>query len=96
MMGQQGDVNSEVVEVRFAPTACCAVKNTGIKFYEEYKGSGYEDTDYIMQLKEKTAGAKVVISNRCRVTHKNEMKSQAINYPHNRAVFVKRWGNVDI
>jgi len=88
------DLSSSVVDVKFAPTACCAFRRSSLRFFEEYRGSGFEDTDYIVQLRRMFGekNCRVVINNECRMIHINEMKKQYCNFQYNRDVFFKRWG----
>lgn len=87
MHGSAGRHNG-LEEVPEAPTACCAFRPTDLRFNEDYIGSGYEDTEFCRRLKERWPNGKIVIENRCRVTHLNEMKNQDGRFfEHNRAVF---------
>jgi hypothetical protein len=92
LMEQNNDMVSDLVEVKFTPSACCAFRPRGIRFDEIFAGSGFEDSDAIMQLKKRDPGGRVVINNRCKMIHRNEMKNQQINFKHNSAHFVRKWG----
>jgi len=94
MLRDPGDLESPTVVVDYVPTACCAFRNEGLRFYEGYLGSGWEDTDLIQQIRQKHPEAKAVINNRCKVIHRNEMKDQLKYREHNAQLFGQRWGVV--
>jgi hypothetical protein len=93
MMGDTKDRTSPLVEVPIAPSACIAFRNDGTRFWEEYVGSGFEDTDFIFQLKEKYPKGKILVCNECRLIHKHEMKNQNEHFEFNKAIFTKRFPN---
>lgn len=64
------DLSKDLVEVEIMITACCAFKNTALRFDENYIGSGYEDTDFCRQL-----GGKFFVTNKVKLVHKNEHKN---------------------
>jgi len=74
-------------------TACIAFRNLGIKFDENYIGSGWEDTDFCMQWNMKYPDKRIVVNNGCIIKHINEAKNQSgYNWEHNRNIFIKKWG----
>jgi len=78
------DLSKDFVETRTMITACCAFKNTGLRFDENYIGSGYEDTDFCKQL-----GGKFFVANKVKVIHKNECKNQFKK--QNKRYFRNKW-----
>lgn len=80
------------IPVNMLPTAAIAFRYTGLDFDTRYVGSGWEDTDYVRQLKYDNPDAVLIQSNRCRLTHRNEMKHQGgANWEHNKAYFFSKW-----
>lgn len=77
------------------PSAAIAFRNVGARFDENFKGSGWEDTDFCWQLAEKRPDAKFVINNRCKLTHLLEQKNQFGKNNeidnHNKEYFYKKW-----
>jgi GT2 family glycosyltransferase len=93
MMHGSGGKYTGIEEVPEAPTACCAFRKTDLRFNEEYIGSGFEDTEFCRRLKERHSGGKIVVENRCRVTHLNEQKNQHGQYfEHNHKIFAEAFG----
>ena len=90
--GFNPNIKYPTIDIQFAPTACCAFWNDGVRFDEGYRGSGYEDTDFIMQLKKKYSPCRIILNNKCRVKHRNEMKDQAKNCLFNAMRFREKWG----
>jgi glycosyltransferase involved in cell wall biosynthesis len=93
MMGDMKNYTQPLVEVPLVPSACIAFRNDGTRFYEGYKGSGYEDSDFIFQLKDKYPNGKILVSNECRLIHKHEMKNQSKHFEYNKAIFERRFPN---
>jgi glycosyltransferase involved in cell wall biosynthesis len=91
MVNRSNDYTSPIVTVESAPTAACAFRWTATRFCEEYRGSGFEDTHFIKEL-QRDVGGRVVVNNRCKLIHANEMKNQIKNFDHNYAVFHRYWG----
>jgi glycosyltransferase involved in cell wall biosynthesis len=98
VMGYSKDLNHKHVPVTIAPSAAIAFRNDGTRFCEEYKGSGFEDTDFHFQLKEKYGyDKKVIINNQVKLTHLHEMKNQngvgeGFNpFEENKKIFDRRW-----
>lgn len=98
VMGFNKNVNHALVPVSIAPSAAIAFRNDGIRFYEGYKGSGFEDTDFHFQLKEKYGyDKKVLVNNRVKLIHFHEMKNQngvgeGFNpFEENKTLFDERW-----
>jgi glycosyltransferase involved in cell wall biosynthesis len=93
VMGFSDNLISPIVPVNTAPSAAVAFRNDGTRFDEAYVGSGWEDTDFVRQLKVKYPGGKVVINNEVKLIHANEMKNQlGENYKINKEYFIKKWG----
>jgi hypothetical protein len=74
------------------PTACIAVRRNDIRFDERYIGSGFEDTDYCAQLRQRYPDAHWVVTNDVKVIHKNEMKNQGANFAVNLKHYESKWG----
>jgi hypothetical protein len=89
MSSDNYDVSKDYVYVPRVPTACVAFKKTPIRFNERYVGSGFEDTDFCKRL-----GGRILIDNRVRVIHKNEMKNQGGDYWEiNKKIYESQWGD---
>lgn len=74
-------------------TACCAFKHHGLRFDEDYVGSGFEDVDFCNQLSQKVPDGQFVVCHDAKVIHRNEQKHQhGANYEHNKALYFKKWG----
>lgn len=78
------DLSKDFVEVRRMITACCAFRNTTLRFDENYIGSGFEDTDFCKQM-----GGKFFVANKVKVIHRNENKNPSKK--QNRDYFRKKW-----
>jgi len=81
---QNYDLSKDFVEVRTMITACCAFRNGPLRFDENYKGSGYGDTDFCRQL-----GGKFFVANKVKIIHRNECKNQFT--AHNKHYFESKW-----
>lgn len=86
-----GNDNEYLTEVPRMPTACVAFRNDGLRFHEEYIGSGFEDDDFCVQLYERYPESRMVINNRVRMVHANEKKNQVNNNKINSCIFKKRF-----
>jgi len=85
-------VGLEVIESRELPSACILMINAGLRFDEEYIGSGFEDSDMCRQLKWKFPSGIWICNHAVKVVHKNEMKNQTgENYKINLARFTRKW-----
>lgn len=73
------------------PTAAIAFRNSGIRFDESFRGSGFEDGDWFFSYRQRFPGCRFIQSNKCRLIHLNEMKSQREHWRHNKAVFNSKW-----
>lgn len=78
------DLSEDFVEVKTMITACCAFRNTALRFDESYMGSGYEDTDFCRQLE-----GKFFVANRIKIIHRNESKNMFNK--RNRKYFREKW-----
>jgi hypothetical protein len=75
------------------PTACVAFRNEDLRFDEAFVGSGFEDDDFLMQLRRRHPGGRFAIVEGCRVVHINEMKNQTGEFwDKNKATFEQKWG----
>ena len=81
----------EVHTHRVLPTAAIAFRELGVKFDEEFLGSGWEDNDWCMQYKSLNPNFRFVQSNECRLVHRNEQKHQSIYWKHNKLYFCAKW-----
>ncbi len=77
---------------RIMPSAAIAFRKTELRFDENFIGSGWEDTDFCRQYWEYFKEAKFVVTNACKLIHRNEMKSQGIHWERNKNYFEKKWG----
>lgn len=78
---------------RKLPTSIVAHRNDGLRFNEDYLGSGFDDDDFCAQLREKYPDGIFVVDNQLVVIHVNEMKNQLCHWNHNKEVFEKKWGD---
>ena len=78
------DLSKDFIEVRTMITACCAFRNTELRFDENYIGSGFEDTDFCRQL-----GGKFFVANKAKVIHRNEHKNPSRT--QNSKYFRSKW-----
>lgn len=77
------------------PTACIAFRREGIRFNEGFVGSGFEDDDFLAQMYRANPARRVVIQNKCRLVHLNEMKNQGgAEYEKNLAFFNSMWRTI--
>lgn len=92
VMGGRYDTETPIIDVSSAPSACVAFRKTDLRFDENFIGSGWEDTDFVRQLKQRFPHGRIVINNLVRMRHKNEMKNQlGENYQKNRDYYNKKW-----
>ena len=93
--GDNYDLDSKwaYVQRKVIPSAAIAFIDIGLKFDEEYIGSGFEDTDLCFQYHRENPDYEFVINNECRLVHRNEMKSQKSDgiWEHNQAIFLRKW-----
>lgn len=74
------------------PTAAIAFRHRGHLFDEHYLGSGWEDNDWCFEYLKHDPSAKFIQSNRCKLIHRNEMKSQGGKiWEHNQMYFYNKW-----
>ena len=73
------------VKVRTIPSAICMFKNTDLRFDENFKGGGFEDTDFCNRL-----GGDFYVANTVKMVHRNEKKNQF--NAENRAYYNSKWG----
>ena len=74
------------------PTACVAVRNNGLRFDENFRGSGWEDNDYCLQLRQDRPDGTFLVVHDLHVIHRNEMKEQhGSNWDHNQQYLVAKW-----
>ncbi len=82
------DLSEDYVQTCTMITAICIIHNTALRMDENYKGSGYDDTDFCNQL-----GGPFYVANTVKLVHRNEKKNQFNEY--NRAYFNKKWNEND-
>lgn len=95
MLGSPPDRKGEVVLATRSelPTACICVRNDGLRFDEDYIGSGWEDTDFCKRLCSLYyEQPEFYVHNGVRVTHANEQKEQREHFRTNYARYVSLWG----
>lgn len=74
------------------PTAAISFQYRGIKFDENFIGSGFEDNDFWLQYIECDPDCKFIQSNRARLCHLNFMTNQKGKFwDHNCSYFRKKW-----
>lgn len=94
MMDGYRDMETPLIKTNLIPTSAVCfplemVRGKARVFNIDYIGSGFEDTQFCLELKER--GIFPYINNRCRLVHLNEMKNQKDEFWFfNRMVF-KRW-----
>lgn len=84
------DLSVEYSQTRTMITACCAFRNTKLRFDENLFGWGWTDTDFVRQL-----GGKTFVVNTVRVIHRNEEKNplgSKETIAKNHEYFKKKWG----
>jgi len=84
------DLSKDFIEVGRMITACCAFRNTKLRFDENYIGGGWEDTDFCQQLK-----GKFFVANTVKMIHRNEEKNplgSEETKARNQAYFRNKWG----
>jgi len=92
MMGDTGNHHKDYIVVEKVPTACVAFRKNNIRFDENFIGSGFEDDDFIKQMKIVFPNKNVIINNNCRLIHINEMKNQHNEFwTHNQKYYYKKY-----
>ena len=84
-------MHGATVRARIAPTACIAIRNDGIRFNEEYQGSGWEDISFHCRQKAAHPDRYPVINNKVKMVHLNEMKNQKDTYTINKNIFEREF-----
>lgn len=97
VMGSLGVKRSGWVEVPRCPTAMISFIHDGELFFDEdYIGSGWEDTQFCRDIKQKYPDKKIIINNDIKVTHINECKNQlGENFYINKATYIRKNGSED-
>jgi glycosyltransferase involved in cell wall biosynthesis len=72
------------------PSAAIAFKVDDLIFDFNYKGAGWEDTDFCRQKKLKYPNGQIVITNKCRLIHKLEFKHMGAD-TENAKYFAHKW-----
>jgi len=83
------DLSVDYSQTRTMITACCAFRNTKLRFDENYIGWGWGDTDFCKQL-----GGKSFVVNTVKVIHRNEQKNplgSKEQIEKNHEYFKKKW-----
>jgi hypothetical protein len=88
MMSSKYQLDTTLEEVPRVPTACVAFRKTAVRFDEHFKGSGFEDNVFCLQM-----GPRIVIGNRIRLIHKNEMKHQQEHWEYNKHYFEEAYAS---
>lgn len=71
-------------------TSCIVIRKNEILFNEFFIGSGYEDTAYCNDIKEKYGEGRIWVNAECELIHLNEMKKQGGEYwRHNHELYMK-------
>lgn len=83
-----------VVRTKMLLTACCAIKPHGLRFDEEYVGSGFEDTDFCKQLERAAPDGIFLVCHDAHIIHLNEQKRQVENNDRNRVRYISKWGKI--
>jgi hypothetical protein len=91
------DLTPDEIEVKsngfcVMPSAAIAFRNIGLRFDENFRGSGFEDNDFCFQYLKANPSYKFIQSNRCKLIHANERKHQDENWEWNRHYFCRKWG----
>lgn len=87
----------QIIKQKALPTACIVfnlnkIKKAEIFFDEAFYGSGWEDTDFCMQIKKAFPDGNFYIDNKVKVIHLNEMKNQKGKiYQRNKQYFLNKW-----
>ena len=101
--GESMDNNIQIVD-KF-PTACFAYRKKmfdmiksnkdypdNIPYDEHFKGSGFEDDDICIIIKKMFPDMRFVVNNKCKLTHKNEMKNQkGTNWELNKKYIIRKY-----
>ena len=86
----KSDVKTPLLSVLGIPTSAVGFYRRlteNISFNEDYIGSGFEDTQFCIEMRE-LAGAEVLINNKCKLIHVNERKSQdGVYWDYNSNIF---------
>ncbi|MDD4980670.1 MAG: glycosyltransferase family A protein [Candidatus Omnitrophica bacterium] len=88
MMSSKYDLGHDYEIVMKIPTACIAFRQTAIRFDENFKGSGFEDDAFCLDM-----GPKIIINNLVKVVHLNEMKRQSQYWQENKEYFERTYAN---
>jgi hypothetical protein len=97
MMSIPVDFSKPIVEspCHALPSSCICFYRDDTRFDENYKGAGFEDTDFCFQLHCKYPNKKFLINNDVRVVHRNEkknyLKNGNNNYIDNQHYFERKW-----
>ena len=73
------------------PSAAIAFVDKGLRFDENFIGSGWEDNDFCFQYLQLNPEYKFVLNNECPLIHLNEMKNQQLHFQHNQRYFYEKW-----
>jgi glycosyltransferase involved in cell wall biosynthesis len=88
MMSSKYILDGDFEEVKKIPTACTGFRQTLVRFDENFKGSGFEDDAFCLAM-----GPRIIIDNRVKVIHLNEMKYQQENWEHNKKYFEETYAS---
>jgi hypothetical protein len=74
------------------PTACVVIRKNELRFDVNFLGSGWEDDDYCLQLRQKYPQAEFLVCHDVWIVHRNEMKNQGgENWKKNKAFLEMKW-----
>jgi len=99
-IGDVKDYKSKYVKTNHNIIPSCAIVYRGedkdLRFDTAYKGSGFEDTDIMLQFQSRYPGKFIVINNQCQLVHNHEGKNQSETFWVNRCYFQKKWKLNDV
>lgn len=82
-----------VVPTKRLLTACCAFRHCGLRFDEQFVGSGFEDLDFCNSLAQSQPDGLFLVCHRAWAVHHNERKNQCgINWKINETIYERKWG----
>lgn len=92
VIGGQHSKKKGLAKVNRCPSSAIAFRNNGLRFDENYVGSGFEDTDFCEEIKRRYPKHDIVINNDVCLIHQNEHKNQlGKNYTKNRLYYNQKW-----
>jgi glycosyltransferase involved in cell wall biosynthesis len=93
-----GAFNIDGIEYKRVTTAAIAFRKSELRFDENFKGSGYEDTDFMNQVSEKFTDMEFIVNNQCELIHLNRQVGQENQeiWQHNHDYYCRKypWDNI--